>query len=362
MYGLVDYDIQTSTSKTFLIPNLEIMKLASYYMVEENTFCKLIDLNETELSSYEKIFFFSELDEQPTVPLQFLRANNVVFGGTAFTNGIYQPFENNIIDFTLPRTTIYKDFLKQRYSEGVKTKALTHILDDTYYRNYAGETRLPLPAILPNKRVILYDKEFFYPDWKKTLDIISSRKCSSIIRIHPIVCNTLGQYFSAREYPKMNRSNSFILDLNVPLEDTPYFFKKYKNKFLADVVLSSNVFLPLGGTRQTKLLYAKDIVYILNFLYCFWSRNIPIKIKYLKPKIGVHNPFHNLCEYIERWSWNYEPKKLDRTILESIPKKKDYDYVRDQYEEFLKYKPNDSILFKRNHMEIRNGGLWRYDR
>lgn len=331
-------------------------------MIEENQFCKLVDLEETELTGYDKIFFFSEQEEQPVVPPQFLRADNVVFGGTTFTNGVYQPFENSLIDFTLPRTAIYKDFLKKKYNDGVKTNALVHILDDTYYRNYAGEMRLPLPAILPNKRVILYDKEFFYPDWQKTLDVISSRKCSSIVRVHPIVCKTLGQYFGVREYQKVNRANSFILDLAVPLDETPYFFKHYKNKFLADVMLSSNVFLPLGGTWPTKLLYAKDITYKLNFLYCFWSRSIPIKIKYIQPKIGVHNPFEDLCKYIERWSWNYEPKKLDRTILESIPKKKDYNYVRDQYEEFLKYKPNDSILFKKNHMEIRNGGLWQYDR
>ena len=45
MIGLVDFDLQTSTSTSLLIPNLEIMKLATYYKKEENTFCRLIGLN-----------------------------------------------------------------------------------------------------------------------------------------------------------------------------------------------------------------------------------------------------------------------------------------------------------------------------
>ena len=34
MIGLVDYDIQVSTSSQLIIPNLEIMKLATYYKLE----------------------------------------------------------------------------------------------------------------------------------------------------------------------------------------------------------------------------------------------------------------------------------------------------------------------------------------
>ena len=68
MIGLVDYDLQTSTSTSLLIPNLEIMKLATYYRIEENHFCRLLTLEEQELGSYDKIYFFSELAKHPTVP------------------------------------------------------------------------------------------------------------------------------------------------------------------------------------------------------------------------------------------------------------------------------------------------------
>ena len=58
MIGLVDYDISNFSSSKFIIPNLEIMKLATYYKTEENRFCRLLSLDEEDLSGYEKIYFF----------------------------------------------------------------------------------------------------------------------------------------------------------------------------------------------------------------------------------------------------------------------------------------------------------------
>lgn len=55
-------------------PNLEIMKLAAYYRLEKNTFCHLINLNDTILDGYEKIYCFSEADNPPTLPAAFLQA------------------------------------------------------------------------------------------------------------------------------------------------------------------------------------------------------------------------------------------------------------------------------------------------
>lgn len=108
MIGLVDYDLYTCDSINLTPPNIEIMKLASYYQIEENKYCRLLHLDETELTAYDKIFFFSEADLPPSIPEPFRRADNVIYGGTAFTNRIYVPFKNEIIDYTIPRSTIYK--------------------------------------------------------------------------------------------------------------------------------------------------------------------------------------------------------------------------------------------------------------
>jgi len=190
MIGLVDYDLQTTTSVNLTPPNIEIMKLATYYRVEENTFCRLVSLEEKELSSYDKIYFFSESTRPPIIPEAFLRANNVIYGGTGFTNN-YIPFENSLIDYTIPKPSIYKEFLKQKYNAGVKAKVIERVLDDSYYRAYAGDNKLPLSPIYPRKRIFLFDKDFFYPDWQQMIETISARRPSSILRIHPIVCKKL---------------------------------------------------------------------------------------------------------------------------------------------------------------------------
>lgn len=47
------------------------MKLAEYYKHEENMFCRIIGLEETEFGGYDKIYVFSENDNYITVPDAF---------------------------------------------------------------------------------------------------------------------------------------------------------------------------------------------------------------------------------------------------------------------------------------------------
>lgn len=134
MIGLVDLQLQSWAKPQLCPPNLEIMKLATYYKGRENIFCKLVNLEETELSGYEKIYIYSENLNYINVPEAFRRADNVIYGGTAFTNGIYIPFENELIDYTIARPNIYTGFIKEKINNGMNIKMAEHILDDTYYR------------------------------------------------------------------------------------------------------------------------------------------------------------------------------------------------------------------------------------
>ena len=360
MIGLIDFDFQTSTLEKLIPPNIEIMKLATYYRGEENIFCRLVSLNETELSGYDKIYIFSEQEQMPQLPPAFLRANNVILGGTAFTNGKYIPFSNSIIDFTIPKPAIYKDFLKEKYQQGVKATVISHILDDSYYRMYAGEERLPIPSIKRNKRFFIYDKDFFYPDWEKTLKRIIDKSPSSIVRIHPIVCNTLTQFFSLRNLPRIARTNEIILDTDIPLEDVNYMFKKYKNLFLADITNSSNIYIPLGGSYISRFQYYKDLIYKLNLLYAFWSQGIPLKLKYIKPKIGITNPIEEFELHIVKWSKGQSKK--EKSIAQKIRKqktKKDVVIEEVQKNLILQYHPNIKDLFDQTYNDIVSRGYWK---
>lgn len=360
MIGLCDIDLQTATSVKLRPPNLEIMKLATYYKIEENVFCRLINLDETELSSYDKIYLFSEQDKLITIPEAFKRANNVIYGGTGFTNKVYIPFENEIIDYTLPRPAIYKEYLKEKYNEGIKSQIITHLLDDTYYRRYAGKNQLPIPPIRPRHRVFIYDRELFQPGWEEMIDDMIKHKPSTIVCIHPIICRTVTDYFKLREKDKVSRTNIILLELDIPLSEVDYMLKKYDKYFLADITRQSNIMLTLGGSFPTNIQYYKDMIYKLNLLYAFWARSIPIKIKYIPAEIGKTNPIQNLSLKIEVWannlSNNADVSINDRIVRKSKKKKSPAHEERDL---ILKMFPQAADLFNQNYDNISQRRFWR---
>ena len=228
MIGLVDLQLQSWPKLQLCPPNLEIMKLATYYQHEENKFCRLINLDETEFGGYEKIYVFSESKDFITVPDALKRAPNVIYGGTAFTNGKYIPFENKLIDYTLPRTRIYAGFLKDKYQAGLEEIEVTRLLDNTYYRWHAGKEELPLPSIKKRHRIYIYDKDFFQEGWRKIIYRIIDRKPSSINFIHPVHYKKISDFLEVRENSLIAKGNDAFLDLNIPLKETPILMNHYK--------------------------------------------------------------------------------------------------------------------------------------
>lgn len=353
MIGLVDYDLWKNSSTNLYVPNLEIMKLAAYYKLEKKQFCRLISPDETELIGYDEIYFFSE-DVECQVPEEFKRFKNIHYGGLAFSCGKYIPFKNEIIDYTIPRTFIYKDFLQNKYNDGVKSKEINHFLDDSYYRAYAGENRLPIPPMVKNKRVFLYDVDFFYPDWKEILEELSNRKPSSIVRVHPVYCTSLSQFFELRNFPKFARTNEIILDLPIPLEELNVLFKRYEKKFLADISKTSAVYIPLGGTLKSNELYYKDFIYKMNLLYSFWSKGIYLKIKYINPSKGTYNPLNRLSQKVENWANLSTPVKKKNTLMERLKKEE-----KEEYEELIKFHPSAVDLFNQSFDNLKERRIWK---
>lgn len=358
MIGLVDYDLQASEKLLTHPPNLEIMKLATYYRVEKHQFCRLIFLDEEELNGYENIYFFSESEDMPRIPQKFLRQSNVIYGGTAFTNGIYQPFTNEIIDFILPKPYIYKEYLKQCFQDGAKEKTIAHILDDSYYRRYAGNNKLPLPPILPHKKLWFYDMNFIQDGWQDWVQEATERKCSSIFTIHPIVCHHLNEYIQVRNFTKIARINEIILDIGIPLSEVHYMFKEYLSFFLEDIVASSSVYLSIGGTYPSNFQYYKDLIYKLNLLYCFWSKKIPIKLRYIPPRAGVNCSIIHLLQAISRWSNSTTTKRtINDTIIKKTSKTQSIEYEEEL--QLLKFYPTANELFNQKREDIINRGYWR---
>ena len=361
MIGLVDLQLQSWDKPQLCPPNLEIMKLATYYQQEENKFCRIINLDETELGGYEKVYVFSESKDYITVPEAFKRASNVIYGGTAFTNGKYIPFENKLIDYTLARPRIYTGFLKDKYDAGLAKKEVDRLLENSYYRWHAGNETLPLPSILKRHRIYIYDVDFFQEGWRKVIDRMMARKPSSINFIHPAHYKKISDFLEVRENSLIAKGNDAYLDLNIPLKETQILMKHYKNRLLAVIVPSSQVYLSLGGSFHYQTDYFKDIIYKLNLLYVFWSCHIPLKVKYEEPKLGCYNPFPDLEKLISTWTQgetcNY------KSIIDRIPKDKKMTEVRPEREQLrviLDRYPSSETLFRQTTETVQKGGFWRY--
>ena len=361
MIGLVDLQLQSWDKPQLCPPNLEIMKLATYYQFEENKFCRLINLNETEFTGYEKIYVFSESKQFVKVPEALRRAPNVIYGGTAFTNGKYIPFENRLIDYTIAHPRIYVNFLKEKMVDGVSSKEIESLLDNSYYRWHAGKEELPLPAINKRRRIYIYDNDFFQPGWSDMMYRILERKPSTIYFIHPVHINKISDFILARENSLLSGIQDIYLDLNIPLKETPILMNKYKNRLLAVITNSSHTYLSLGGSFHYRSEYFKNIIYKLNLLYVFWSCGIPLKIKYEEPTFGCYNPIPDISKLIATWSQgetcNY------KSIIERIPKDKKATEVRPEREQLrsiLKYYPKYETLFRQTTETVKKGGLWKY--
>lgn len=345
--------------KTLPPPNLEIMKLAEYYKREENKFCRIIDLEETELSSYEKIYAFSENDQCINMPDAFLRASNVIYGGSAFTNKKYIPFENELIDYTIPRANIYSRLLKDKYAAGESEKVINHIIEDSYYRRFCGEKELPLPPINRKKRVYIYDRDFFQPGWERIIENITKHSPSSINFIHPMHFQHLSDFFTTRENTIISKSNDTFLDLHIPLKETKYMMQKYKTRLLSVILPSSAIYLSLGGSYYYQMDYYKNFIYKLNLLYEFWANKIPIKIKYEMPSLGCYDPLQELSQVAASWTRTEAHK--EKTLMEKMPKKTKVESLQiahEQVKKLIERFPQQKKLFQQTSATLEQGGKW----
>lgn len=348
--GLVDYDLFTGVLKT---PNVEIMKLASYYKTEEGQFCRLLRLEE-EPSLYDKIFFFSEKGNC-SIPDSFKKSKNVVYGGTGFTKGIYIPFEKELIDYTVPNPIIYKDYLREEMEKSLTFKEVNDFLDNTYHRMYAGNKKLIVPPTEKRKKIFLYDRDFFWETWEKDIEELLKGNPSSLNRIHPIYCDSFDKLLAVKRIKKMLSTTEIILTLPIKFNEIVKIIKQYEKYLLEFINLSSCVYLPIGQNCKNVLQYYSSMVFTLNFLYSFWARKIPIKVKAI---MSDDCPVKELLLAIENWSSLSQEKKRN-TTLEEVFYRPQNKKIKEQYKNFLKFHPKENILFKKTYRDLEKGGFWR---
>lgn len=351
MIGFYDPYLFESPDGKLNPPNVEIMKLATYYR-EKNMHNRLILPGES-VDAYEKIYCFSE--KPCNIPNILKSAPNVIYGGTYFTNGKYIPFNDSMIDYTIPKIGVYYQFLKQCK---VNPKLINDFLDNAYYRIGNEKLIYPAPVIHKQHRLYIYDKNpLEREDWQKNLQKFSSHGPSAIYFIHPIYCTSLNVFFQLREINKISRENEIILNLLIPSNEVSLMFKKYLNLMLADITLSSKTYLQLGGDFPTITQYYQNLIYTLNLLFCFWAKGVPIKIRYKEPSLGKINPIENLSRMIESWADISSPAKRN-LVLQNQFYTSQPDPRKNEYEKLLNNFPSVKNLFNQSYEGLKIRKYW----
>lgn len=102
--GLIDYDAFSSPSRFF--PNLEIMKLSSFFKKDKNI-VKLI-LNFSNLDRYSKFYLRKNIGDDD-YPSSLIIDNRCEYGGLAFTRNSYVPLDEEI-EKSVPDFQIYEKY------------------------------------------------------------------------------------------------------------------------------------------------------------------------------------------------------------------------------------------------------------
>ena len=346
MIGIMDYDF-CCVEKKATVPSLGAMKVYSYFRLQHQD-VQLIT-TEAQLDLCKEVYFFSNktLDN---LPFEIITRENIRPYGRHFGESL-----TRVINHCIPDVSLYKQFIQTQLAENkMSVSKGLDILDSTYYQAYVDGEKIPLPPSKNKKKFYIYDVDFLgYQDCWEILDEIMTRKPSCVYMLEPIQCHTIKQFFFLREeYEKVARTNQIILDFFLPQHDFDLYFGTYKLKLLGEITTSSKVSIYLGknyGARAYKeIFYMKHFHYILNLLFSYYSRNIPISlIEYDSPPPEADNPFAAL--YANLISWSRSPKnkwdtKLQAALARSQGGKEQLKYLLDTYpgfKSFMNYSKND---------------------
>ena len=354
MIGILDYDfVSFAIGRRLPPPSLEAMKVATYLKKYEKKNYRLLTSIDQILNCEKTYFFSNQLVEE--IPAEVFFYDNVEFYGEYMSDVL-----PTLVQHMPPDVSLYKDEIQKRVADGKITaaKALS-FLESTYYQAKIEDKIIPVPPMLPKKKIYLYDKDFLrYDDCWEILDKIIERKPSSIYMTEMIQCRTIKQFlFLREEYEKVSRANKIALDYFVPLHQLEVYFGKYKMKLLGEITTNSNVYIYLGkcygAQAYNNTFYVKNILYCLNLLFSYYSRNIPIMAEIHYPKFEEDNPYLEIYKAIKSWAnnedWDLELQTSFRTKA-----------MKEKLEQLLEKHPIMKPFFSYSKNKLKETrGIWR---
>ena len=272
--GLFDINKSTYNKMRYEFPEIDLMKVYSYYKKSKNN---VIELSQDfhEYINYDLYYCFNNRRHIVSKELLQLQLKpNVYLVGTCFYGDVWFPMDEEI-EKCEPDIIAYSNFLRTNIINETLPNWVETLFNDSYYlRYYYPDWHWNLiPEKIKNKRVILYDFDLTSNDgWQELcLKILkdSGRKfvcrhnvtIRSIEELKFIINNEL--YKSSTKYP-----TKFILEIPESLENFKSFCDEYfylLEKFPANSLFVYQNHYKLNETQIERFAYLIDTcMYFLN--------------------------------------------------------------------------------------------------
>lgn len=264
MIGLVDAEI--IQDPVIFIPNLEIMKLYSYYKAK-GEYVKLLN-SPSEVANFSELFLRQE-KEKSWLEDEYWNHPNLHLGGLYFTGGKYKPFSNPEIEDAVPTYRVYNDYLKYRLNDVRRKRHTARIIsamNSGFVRIHNGR-EVQFNQARPGNELFIYDNDINIQQDLDILKELNVPKLKKILYVFPL------RVRSREELELVIENNLFSgqsedysiqqleLDWYMSPEEFESFTKKYYDYFLSKP--THNICVPIipRGIGRPYVTVSQEIRY-----------------------------------------------------------------------------------------------------
>lgn len=307
MIGLIDYDLFFK----FKYPNLEIMKLFSYFKKQRKNIELITNID--QIDHYAHIFFRQE-NSNYEFPTHIINDIRTQWGGKAFSPH-YEPMKSTI-EYIVPDSSIYYDYLiSSIYAGAIKPSILTHVKKTNYARIinngmlYDPNFETKLDANKPY--LVIYDDNFFsYNEWFRIFDSI---KDYSIQLVYPGIITELQDATNILLSNNFKHKNNKIV-FRLPLNDKKIIVKELFPHF--DNTVGNNCYMEFGYDALGKDDFLIKLFNLLDVVFKGYSLGYTIK---MCPAKTLPSDLYSFAMYIFKFSTIHFYRS--NSLLDIIPKK-----------------------------------------
>ena len=295
--GIIDQDAFSIPIKDF-IPNLEVMKISSYYKKNKNIVSLLLNLEDNE--RYSKLFLRKD-NPKSDYYSSLILDKRCSYGGLSFTNGIYAPLEDTI-ENSIPDISIYDNFFKRNFIGSAAIEKQKRILLNSNFIRLStdnincNENFKNYLQTKSHTRVYVYDTNILnIKDSIEVLDSFPFGFYQKVYLIHPIKITSIeeAERLCSKKWYAPQEQIIFSKDLSN---------KEFKELCKVSKRFSSALNYKLGVDKSNNygdIFLKNELIKILNRL--IYIKIIGAKIKILVNKDIPNENYYHIFKYLDHW-------------------------------------------------------------